>query len=278
VRLSYSKLNTYRQCPLRYRFTYLERLPRRPRRLFRGARRIHHALMRWLTYARSGTPVWADVVAAYDRAWSAAPEAFGGPPEQSSDYQEGLEILRRFHEANLDRPCRPVHLEHRFAVPLGSHLLEGTIDRVDATETGFEVIDYKLDRELRSQAEVDSDLQLGLYQVGLERGQGICPDALTLYFLRHNLARTSVRSAAESAELAQWARATGDDIERESAWLPCAGEHCRGCDFRARCPAHTGEELPPPLIRAAAGVQLPILFGEPAPPAGDRRGQLALPL
>ena len=38
--LSYSKLNTYQQCPLRYRFTYLDRLPRRPRRLFRMAKRV----------------------------------------------------------------------------------------------------------------------------------------------------------------------------------------------------------------------------------------------
>ena len=52
MRLSYSKLNTYRQCPLRYRFTYLDRLPRRPRRTFRAATRLHRALMAWLAYAR----------------------------------------------------------------------------------------------------------------------------------------------------------------------------------------------------------------------------------
>src|SRR5947208_7613906 len=71
MHLSYSKLNTYRQCPLRYRFTYQDRLPRRPRRLFRAARRIHAALMSWLTYARHGTPSLVEVLHAYDRAWDA---------------------------------------------------------------------------------------------------------------------------------------------------------------------------------------------------------------
>ena len=69
MHLSYSKLNTYRQCPLRYRFTYQDRLPRRPRRLFRAARRLHHALMAWLTYAKHGPPLLQDVLQAYDRAW-----------------------------------------------------------------------------------------------------------------------------------------------------------------------------------------------------------------
>src|SRR6476620_10459359 len=64
--LSYSKLNTYQQCPLRYRFTYLDRLPRRPRRLFRTAKRVHHALMSWLVYARSGQPSLSEALRTYE--------------------------------------------------------------------------------------------------------------------------------------------------------------------------------------------------------------------
>jgi RecB family exonuclease len=243
LRLSYSKLNTYRQCPLRYRFTYVDRLPRRPRRLFRAGRRIHHALMRWLTYARSGTPRWEDVLAAYDSAWGVLQDPMLA---DSREYHEGLEILEGFHEANRERPCRPVLLEHKFAVPLGTHVLAGAMDRVDATDSGYEIIDYKLDRDLRTQEEVDSDLQLGLYQLGLQEGQGIRPEALTLYFLRHNIQRTTLRGPEETKELARWVVHTGDDIARERHWKPCVGEQCGGCDFRSFCPAHTGAPMPPP--------------------------------
>src|SRR2546425_8955814 len=97
MHLSYSKLNTYRQCPLRYRFTYQDRLPRRPRRLFRAARRLHHALMAWLTYAKSGPPLLQDVLQAYDRAWEGERQ-----PEvrHLREYVEGAEILQEYHEAN----------------------------------------------------------------------------------------------------------------------------------------------------------------------------------
>jgi RecB family exonuclease len=246
VRLSYSKLNTYRLCPLRYRFTYLDRLPRRPRRLFRAARRIHHALMRWLTYARTGMPRWEDVEAAYNAAWSASddPDARG-----SRDYEEGLQILRDYHEVNVERPCRPVLLEHKFSIPLGPHSLTGAIDRVDATDSGYEVIDYKLDRELRVQSEVDADLQLGLYHLAIQEVYGVSPEALTLYFLRHNVQRTTVRTPEQTAELARWAACTGNDIATDRQWAPCVGDQCGSCDFRSICPAHTGRPVAPPAAR-----------------------------
>jgi len=260
VRLSYSKLNTYRQCPLRYRYTYVERLPRRPRRLFRAARRIHHALMRWLTYSRAGEPRWEDVRTAYESAWGAIQDP---TVVELRDFQEGLQILQDYHTANREQPCRPVLLEHKFSVPLGPHVLVGALDRVDATDSGYEVIDYKLDRELRSQEVVDEDLQLALYHLALEEGQGISPDALTLYFLRHNIQRTTSRTPGQSAELARWVIATGDEISRERQWKPCVGEQCLGCDFRAVCPAHTGAPLPAPTSQQAENAQLSLSLLEP---------------
>lgn len=267
MRLSYSKLQTYRQCALRYRLTYLDRLPRRPRRLFRAARRVHAALMRWLVYARRGEPLWSEVEQAYRLAWGVAL-----PAEADRDYAEGLALLRQFHEANRGRPCTPVLLEHRFQVQVGTHLLTGAVDRVDALPSGYEVIDYKLDREPRTQAEVDTDLQLGLYHLALERGEGIRADALTLYFLRGNHRRTTTRSPGQAAELARWVEHAGDSMERARHFAPCAGPHCAGCDFRALCPEHGGTLLAAPP-RPAGQLALPPMERD-APP---RSPQLTLP-
>ena len=282
MRLSYSKLNTYRQCPLRYRFTYLDRLPSRPRRPFRAATRVHRALMAWLTYARQGSPEWSGVERAYRKAWDADGAPAGAELEETRDYQEGLALLREYHEANLERPCRPVLLEHKFLVPVGGHTLQGAMDRVDATDAGYEVIDYKLDRELRSQEQVDSDLQLSLYHLALERGEGLRPEALTLYFVRHNVRRTTTRTPAEIGDLARWVELTGNDLSAERRWTPCVGNHCSSCDFKPTCPAHTGAPMPAPAglpVRRENQLQLRLdgFDLEPAVrPVAER--QLALPL
>ena len=285
MQLSYSKLKTYGQCPLRYRFTYLDRLPRRPRRLFRAGRRVHHALMRWLVYAKSGSPRWEDVAAAYDAAWDAADDpALKG----SKDYDEGLQILREYHEVNLERACRPVFLEHKFSLRLGGHVLTGAIDRVDATDDGYEVIDYKLHRDIATQAEVDEDLQLGLYHLAMEEAHGVRPEALTLYFLRHNIQRTTSRTPEQVRDLKRLVVLTGEDITQDRQWSACKGDHCSGCDFRSLCPSHTGAPVPlyvPPRTRIDA--QLTLLQPEPQMPfamasrpveAVDADNQLALPL
>jgi DNA helicase-2/ATP-dependent DNA helicase PcrA len=280
MRLSYSKLNTYRQCPLRYRFTYLERLPRRPRKLFRAARRIHHALMRWLTYAKAGEPRWDEVKTAYDAAWGVLQDP---ALAETRDYLEGLQILEEYHAVNRERPCRPVMLEHKFSVPLGPHVLIGALDRVDATDSGYEVIDYKLDRELRTQETVDADLQLGLYHLALEEANGISPEALTLYFLRHNVRRTTLRTPQQSSELLRWVVATGNDIQSERRWEPCPGDHCGGCDFKAACPVHTGGHLAPLAPRLESGQMSLLLPGtadsdDPVDALEAPGTQLALPL
>jgi RecB family exonuclease len=242
--LSYSKLNTYRQCPLRYRFTYKDRLPRRPRRLFRAARRVHTALMTWLTYARDGAPSLAAVLQAYDRAWDGERQP---QVRDLREYGEGEEILREFHEANWERPCAPVFLEQKFEISLADHRLTGAIDRVDAGASGYEVIDYKLDRELRTQRAVDDDLQLSIYHLALREAHGIEPEALSLYFLRHNIKVTTSRSAADIQDLRDWVANMGDEITRDREWTPCPGQWCAHCDFRSYCPAVSADPLPVPL-------------------------------
>jgi RecB family exonuclease len=243
MHLSYSKLNTYRQCPLRYRLTYQDRLPRRPRRLFRAARRIHHALMVWLTYAQRGAPSLSEALRAYDHAWDGERQP---AVRDLQEYAEGEQILRAYHAANCERPCSPVFLEQKFDVRLGDHRLTGAIDRVDAGESGYEVIDYKLDREVRTQPAIDEDLQLGLYHLALRETHGIQPEALSLYFLRHNLKLTTTRSAEQIRDLGQWVVASGDRITSERGWEPCQGDWCSHCDFRAYCPAVSPDPLPVP--------------------------------
>jgi putative RecB family exonuclease len=256
--LSYSKLNTYQQCPLRYRFTYLDRLPRRPRRLFRTAKRVHHALMTWLVYARSGQPSLAEALRTYENAWDLDQQPEIGA---TREYLEGLELLQAFHEANVGRPCSPAYLEHKFDFDLGSHRLTGVMDRVDLTDRGFEVIDYKLHRELHTQREIDSNLQLGIYAFAVRETYGVVPDALSLYFVRHNLKMSTVRTRAQIDQLADWMLRSASEMSASRRFEPCTGDWCGGCDFRAICPAITGQ--PMPLDRAAEDqMELPLDDGD----------------
>jgi putative RecB family exonuclease len=268
MQLSYAKLHTFQQCPLRYRFTYLDRLPRRPRRLFRTAKRVHHALMAWLTYARSGQPSLAEALRTYERGWGVEEQ-----PEvrETREFVEGVELLHAFHELNVGVPSVPAFLEHRFDVDVGPHRLTGQIDRVDLTESGYEVIDYKLNRELKTQREVDHDLQLGIYAFAVRETWGVLPDALSLYFVRHNLKLTTLRTRDQIEELGDWMLRSAATISTTRHFEPTPGDWCGGCDFRSVCPAVTGRPMP---LELAADEQMKL----PLPDEEAEESQLSLNL
>src|SRR5438132_711658 len=82
----------------------------------------------------------AEALRTYEHAWGVDAE-----PElrDTREFLEGVDLLQAFHEANISRPSCPAHLEEKFEIEVGGHRLTGIIDRVDLTEDGFEVIDYK---------------------------------------------------------------------------------------------------------------------------------------
>ena len=140
---------------------------------------------------------------------------------------------------------------------------------------------------MRTQHAMDEDLQLGLYHLALREGHGIQPEALSLYFLRHNLTLTTTRSAEEIRDLGRWAEATGDRITRERRWEPCPGDWCSHCDFRAYCPAVSPDPLPIPAGAAPGSrpqqTSLPLITVDDPPVARRlplkrplRHGQLSL--
>jgi RecB family exonuclease len=252
MQLSYSKVRTYRECPLKYRFTYVEKLPKPPRP-FTLATRMHHALNAYHLYARPGQPNFEEMVRRYDEAWDIARR-----PEVREDrqYREGLALLEQYHQNVGPTIQPPLMLERRVKLPLGPHTLHAVIDRVDMTEAGPEVIDYKMARELPAQETVDSDLQLGIYHVALEETEGMPPAQLSLYFLRHGRKLSTHKTPGESRALLGELIETADGITRDRRWDPCPGDACQTCDFWAYCPTKTTD--PRPIQRRTAQIELPL--------------------
>jgi putative RecB family exonuclease len=161
-------------------------------------------------------------------------------------------------------------LEQRFHLQLGAHRLSGKIDRVDLNGGALEVIDYKLNRELPSQEELDRDSQLGIYLLAVQEMQGRQPEAASRYYLRHNV-KISVRKTSDEVERVAYAVAElGDRIESDRKFNPQPGRVCTGCAYRKGCPAASGrhngpeadwEQGQPSLMGVGAGYVTPQIPG-----------------
>ena len=169
--LSCSQINLYMQCPLKYKFLYLDNLPKpfRPSGLaFGGA--VHGALA-WLHKQRmNGNNVNLEkVLKIFDADWYAqkldTEIRFRNGEAEDRLVVLGKEILSLY----FNRPYKkPVGAEVPFVLPLvnlqtGEKLdinIEGYIDLIEKDDT---IVEFKTSSQTMNQTDIDDHLQLTAY-------------------------------------------------------------------------------------------------------------------
>lgn len=260
--LSYSSARTYLECPLRWKFLYIDHLTEAPRGYFSFGRTIHTVLeelvrplvipgarrtsesdsQRTLDHWSAGKTAAADglpmgeeeLLEHYRAAWSS--EGYTSHGEEERYRALGLEILLAYYRQLLKTPPTPVAVEQHLEATWDGIPIHGYLDRIDRTPRGgLEVLDYKTSRELSSEEARTSD-QLTLYQVLVEKNYPDPVEGLTLYHLRSlTPLRTPPRPKESLDSLYDRLGAVSDGI-RSAAYEPTPGRQCRRCEFQSRCP------------------------------------------
>jgi putative RecB family exonuclease len=263
--LSYSSYRTYLECPLRWKYLYLDRLPETPRGYFTFGRVVHSALEELLrplvvpsarrigasesqrtldewpeptarpAETTGAAPVTLEaLLATYDRLWSS--EGYSSPEEEARYKSLGRDLLRRFYSKLVAERPRPVSVEEHLEARWDGIPVHGYIDRIDRTASGgLEVVDYKTSKELSDDDARESD-QLSLYQVLVERNYAEPVEGLTLYHLR---SQTPIRVPPRDREALNGLHVrmgTVLDGISAGAYEPTPGRQCARCDFRSICP------------------------------------------
>ena len=213
MRISYSSLEKFRICPLKYKFSEIDKLKEPSRKEFVFGSYLHKVL-KWFYQNDPHFPTLDQLIDYYYKHWPKESEGFRWTDEkEEADYfQEGLRILREYYIKNMPHQSVILDLETKFEVVLNGnssqtndkHILTGRIDRIDKLPDGsLEIIDYKSNKKVASQAEVDKNLQLSLYATGVKnRWPKIDVEQmrLSLYFLKFN-EKMETRRTSEDLDL-----------------------------------------------------------------------------
>ena len=260
MRTSYSAIETYKQCPQKYKFQELDRIktPKSKEALF-GT--VIHSALKFMFQKSPLFPTLDEVVAYYRENWPSREtfqaDAKNDPlkmsiteAEEKAYFEDGIKMLRRFYEKNAPWNFNVVDLESRFDILLEdektgkAHVLAGIIDRIDKNNDEYEIIDYKTAKRMPSQADVDKNLQLSLYSLGLQkRWPHIDPEdiKLTLYFIKHGekLSTTVTREKTEATkkEILETIRDIEARVEEKKDFEPMPSALCNWCAFKPICPA-----------------------------------------
>jgi superfamily I DNA/RNA helicase/RecB family exonuclease len=248
VRLSGSMVKSYDECPLAW---FLEREARavRASNTAQGFGLVLHALARLV--ATGALPADVDTLLdRLDEVWRSL--AFEAPWQRERERDQARDALRRFLAWHAGREREWVASEAGFEVEYAGTRLRGSIDRVERDVDGkVHIVDFKTGRNPPTNIDVETDPQLGVYQVAVREG-GLATDLGTdidlggaeLVHLRKGVARTGLPKVqpqpALEASNETWADelilrvAAGISAEAFPARL---NEHCDRCAFARACPA-----------------------------------------
>jgi DNA helicase-2/ATP-dependent DNA helicase PcrA len=231
--LSATDVETYRTCPLRYKFARVFRIPSEPTIHQRFGIAVHQVLERF--HQSHGEGSLADMLGLLDASWRRG--GFGDGEEERQLRQKATAALTRYHERFRAEPAEPVWFERSFAFRLGPHLLRGRVDRVDRLpEGGYELIDYKTGRP-KTAAQLKDDVQLSLYAVGAREAWHLDAAQQAYYYVLDDEKVPVERDEHDRDWIREAVLAVGDGIMSQDFEPTPSYSACSMCDYRIVCPA-----------------------------------------
>jgi len=259
--LSPSKVTSFRDCALAFRFNTIEHLPEEPKVWTVKGTLVHRVLEHLFWYHGQGERTPDAAAIELDRAWDALqsdPEylALDLSPAEADDLRtEAAALISNYFALEDPNDITPIGIELLIEARLGGLRLRGIIDRLDLTPDGeLVVIDYKTGRAPSPAFEQSKLIGVHIYALLCQEVLGRKPVQVKLLHLKEPTVITAEPSdqalrGQRVKTLAVWSA-----IERACAhedFRPRTSPLCNYCRFRDFCPAYGGDPDQAALVLGA---------------------------
>jgi putative RecB family exonuclease len=266
--LSPSSCSSFKECPLAFRFSYIERLPEPPSVAASRGTLVHHALELLLDRPPDERVIDAALID-LDRAvrdladHPEFTELHLSDEERATFHADAEVLIRKYFEIEDPRTVRPIGLELKLEADLGGVRLRGVIDRLELDEHGDLVVtDYKTGSVPSEFWEAKSLSGVHIYALLCERMLGKRPARVQLMYLSKpeliiaTPTDQSIRGVERKTSALQVAIKTA--CERDD-FRPHPGRLCDWCSFKPYCPAYGGNPIDAAELRGPGTVIAPPL-------------------
>jgi putative RecB family exonuclease len=275
--LSPSKVSSFTDCALAFRFSVIDRLPEPPSPAATKGTLVHAALERLHLLP----PDDRTVDAALDCLASAAAELRDDPDyagldlsadDEAAFHDDAATLVRNYFRLEDPRSVRAIGLELSLEAEIDGVTLRGIIDRLELDADGELVVtDYKTGSAPSDRYERKRLSGVHIYSLLCEKLLGRRPRTVQLLYLRSPLAIITEPSDQSTRGTRRTLGAVWQAVERACAredFRPNRSRLCDYCAFQAYCPAFGGDPslIPRPSVdetdeadRAGTGDAVPQL-------------------
>lgn len=250
--LSPSSVSSFKDCPLAFRFAYVDRLPEPPSPAASKGTLVHRALEHLMCRA----PAERTLDAALDDLARARADLQDHPDltgldltvdEWEAFHTDARRMVERYFELEDPTTVHPIGLELKLAAKIGKVTLRGIIDRLEIADDGeWVVTDYKTGSVPSEQRERSRLAGVHMYALLCEQMLGRRPARVQLLYLSKPEAIIAEPTEQSVTGVARRTSAIWSAIERACAtedFRPSPGPLCSYCAFQPYCPAYGGDPL-----------------------------------
>jgi RecB family exonuclease len=246
---SYSKLGLYKECPQKYKFRYVLKIPEKPKYYFAFGNAMHK-VMEFLYSAGTPFPPLETALKFFKTDWDSTSfedKGYASAAKEKEGFLEGARIIKSYCEKHKSDNLSPLSTEFRSTVNIDGLSVISILDRIDYLGDGrVSILDYKTGKTLSREPD-----QLMMYQKLMDNNPQLLAMAKTkdpsvkeikianMMFYHLPTLKEQIFEPASKQEIdIFWAGAlaVAADIIANKFNPDPSESKCRFCDYKHMCP------------------------------------------
>lgn len=278
---SYSRMSMYLECPLKFKFRYIDKIPEKPKYYFAFGHSVHNALEFLYGVKAPPFPSLDETLHAFDRDWrgtSWMDKGYFSAEKAEEDFLKGRQMIAAYHRKHAGTFEVPLAVEYKSNLKIDGLSVMIVVDRIDYLGDGrISIVDYKTGKDVKRNpdqlhmyqkiCESDPELKKTVNDRSGEPVENVRVDKLVFYHVPS--LKENVFKRSPDVELKEfWTKVLGvaDKIE-SGQFQPSPGERqCKFCDYQRFCPVFSS----PSSDLSGSGSPGPLRgsHGSPSPAGG----------
>ena len=245
---SHSKLSTFEQCRLKYKFRYIDKIiPAVEKTIEAYLGDMVHQALEWLysEVKEKRVPSMDDMIIFYSQTWMKehTDMIIQNGMDEKYYFNKGIQYLLDYYNRYKPFDDNTLEVEKHITITLdeeGNYRIRGFIDRLayNLTTQEYEIHDYKTSKTMPAQDKIENDRQLALYSIAVKELFGKNQEVkLIWHYLFFNKRIESRRTHEQLEQLKKETIELIKKIESSTEFPANKSRMCEWCPYKPICPA-----------------------------------------
>jgi DNA helicase-2/ATP-dependent DNA helicase PcrA len=242
LKLSASAIQTYMDCPLRFKFSYLLEVPQPPTTYFDIGSTIHSVIEQLTNRQKDGMiPTEETAFSLLTEIWNS--NSFESETQENQAKQKAKDMIRSYLKWVSLNPNVPIATEKEFRIELGGVPFVGFIDRIEQRSDGeIEIVDFKTGGVYENSKSIRENPQINIYVMGIKKVYNKLPRKASLYYVKHDKTVSYDIDISQLEKVKTNVEEKVNDILNEEFDPTPSYATCRTCSYWSICDSKQIEE------------------------------------